>query len=443
MMRIWLAIISLVMTLCLAHAAGEPLARIVVRTKQPVLVGQQVQVDVQVLAPNFFISAPQFPIFDMPGAIVTMPDETGTNFNETIDGISFAGIQKTYVITPRAAGDLTFPPASIAFQYADGSGKAADGTVTLPPVKIVVKLPEGADGAGGILPVAHIAITQSLDRETTGLKTGDALVRTVTITAEGMQAMMIPPPAFDAPEGVRIYRKDPILSDGVPSREGFKGGQRTEHLTYVFEKPGTYTLPAVKLNWLDPETNKAETAEASEIRLAIAAAPSFKPEIAPDLPPAEEAVPATRNWRPILTALGVVLVLTFAIYAFQGWLWPRFRAWLDAVRQARRESEPVYFRKVESAFAGRDNSAAYRALDAWTRRSGFRSIRAWALDTKDPQLQASLQDFQKAIFGGASEASGWTGASELQARIGAARKRVIAKRHKATDTKQALPPLNP
>ena len=67
------------------HAA-EPVVRVDILTPAPIVAGQQVQVQVDVLVPNFFLSPLQFPIFDLPNAIVTLPDVRALNLVETIDG---------------------------------------------------------------------------------------------------------------------------------------------------------------------------------------------------------------------------------------------------------------------------------------------------------------------------------------------------------------------
>src|SRR5262245_29359502 len=103
----------LVAILAASIAEAQPVVRVNVRPAGQHLVGQQVQIDVQVFVPNFFMSAPQFPTLDVPGAVVTMPDDTGLNLSESIKGESYAGIQKTYVFVAQAAGTYTLPPAEI------------------------------------------------------------------------------------------------------------------------------------------------------------------------------------------------------------------------------------------------------------------------------------------------------------------------------------------
>lgn len=101
-----------------AANAAEPVIRVVMPAGAPYLAGQQIDVEVQVLVPNFFMSPLQFPTLDIPGAVVTLSDDRALNFNETIGGETYSGIRKNYSIVPEQAGTFTLPPARIAFSYA-------------------------------------------------------------------------------------------------------------------------------------------------------------------------------------------------------------------------------------------------------------------------------------------------------------------------------------
>src|SRR5262245_46946332 len=368
----------------IAQGAGEPIVRVTLDPKDPVLVGQQVKVKVQVLVPNFFMSGVEIPTIDIPGAIVARPDEGAEHLTETIGGQSYAGIQQSFVITPQRAGDFTLPPAKLTFKYAAVPGQSTDGAVTIPPQKFTAKLPAGVAASGTTPgapaePVAKVTVTQSLDQDLKTLKVGDTLTRTVSAFAERTQAMMIPPPAFEAPDGVRVYRKDPILTDETKDRIGFVGGRRTDRATYLFEKPGEYTLPAIEIGWFNVKTGKQETARAPEIKVSVAENPNAAPAIAPEPPPTQTAVPSAarridwRRWAP--GAAGAALAALPLTWLARRYV-PLYRAWRAARRRARDESEPAYFARAERACRAGDPRVAYQALTAWAPRAGARSMAA-------------------------------------------------------------------
>ena len=371
------------------QGAGSPVVRVTIDAKSPVLVGQQVTVRVQVLVPNFFMSGLEFSAINIRGTIVARPGADAEHLSETIRGERYAGIAQSFVVTPQQAGEFTLPPARITFTYAATPGQATDGAVTLPPRSFAVKLPAGglAPGATPGTPVAKVTVTQSLDRGVDGVKVGDALTRTVSAFAERTPATMIPPPAFDAPAGVRVYRMDPVLSDETKDRVGLIGGHRTDRVTYLFEKPGDYTRPAIEIGWLNPATSMSETARAPAIAVHVAPNSAFVPALAPELPPTSDA-PRSRRKHLDGRRWGSFVVGAVGGWLLAGWLLrryrPRYLAWRQAHRHTREESEPAYFARVARACRANDAPGAYRALGAWTRRADAKSIAAWCADLGDP-----------------------------------------------------------
>lgn len=411
--------------------AAEPLLRVEIVTKPPIVSGQQVQIQVDVLAPNFFLSSPKFPLFDLPNAIVTLPDERAVNLTETINGESYAGIRRSYIVTPQTAGDFTLPPAGITFTYAAVPGQpGVQALVTLPPQKFTVA---GAPAGGGTA-AQQISVAQDLDRDPKTLKAGDTLVRTITVTAEGMQAMMIPVPDFTAPEGVRLYPHDPVLTDKLDQAQGTIGGTRVDRVTYGFETAGSYRLPAIEIAWYDPKTQKNDVAQAPEITVTVAQAAGFTPAIKPP----EITEPAPRH--PVNLRLLGWVAAGVVVLAFLAWLLPRLwrglSAWRDARRRRYEQSEEYSFRQFSRACRGGDGGAVYAALQSWAGRAKVVPLRDWL---KGDAALADYERLEASLFAGAS---GPFDVARLLAGITTARRHWLD-RQAAVAVPAALPPLNP
>lgn len=445
----------------LAHAAA-PLVRVHVLGKQPALVNQQIRFEMEILAPNYFTSAPPFPNIQIPGAIVTMPDESGQNAVEQIGGQTYAGITKTYVFAAQQAGDYVLPPLVVKFTYGGEEGKPMHGQVTLPPTKISAKLPAGAQAAmaasstpgTAAQPVAKVTISQHFDH--TGadkaliqLKAGDALVRTLDTYAELTQAMMIPPPKIDAPNGVRVFSADPKLNDVTKDRVGLVGGQRTDQVTYVFEKPGHYTLPSVDMAWFNVATNKSEIARAPAIQVVVearAAGDGIAPEAAPVAQVVQTPKPFWRNidWKQWLAVAAALLALASAAW----WLAPRLRAWREAAQRRRAAyaiSEAALFEDAAKACQGGSPSAAYEALVRWSRQGLGISLSAWVAQLQDAELHNQWHALQTRLFSAGAEAPAttpWQGGPLLNA-LRPARKRWLATAAPQHPNAHGLPLLNP
>ena len=80
-------------------------------------------------------------------------------------------------------------------------------------------------------------------------RVGDAFTRTVTLMASDVPGMMFPALPLIKMEGLAVYPKPPSVQDQV--ERGDLTGKRTETVTYMCERPGQYTLPALVIPWWD------------------------------------------------------------------------------------------------------------------------------------------------------------------------------------------------
>jgi hypothetical protein len=318
--------------------------------------------------------------------------------------------------------------------------------VRLPPARLTAQLPEGARTEEGVLPVARVTVRQSLDRPTTGLKAGDALTRSITSVITHAQPMMILPPAIAAPDGVRIYRKDPSLDTSVGVHGELNAGRRVDRVTYLFEKPGHYTLPAVEFPWFDAAANKREIARAPAIVVDVAPAAAAGPAIAPEPPPQAQAPPAPSPWLALERRLPWILgafALVWLLYRLWRALWPGYRNRRAARRYAHEHSEPAYFEGFEKACAAGDPLKAYAALARWAGHGGHASIRAWCAALDHASFTADVNMLEQRLFRGpAADAASWSGAA-LGRSASAARDAWRARESQARRQRRTLPGLNP
>jgi hypothetical protein len=429
-----------------AFAAGKPVIRVAFQPSGTVVVGRQVKLTVTILVPNFFLSAPDWPTLDVDGAVVTTPDEVMPHLTETIDGDSYAGVQKLYVIAPQQDGEITLPAVEIHFKYSAVPGQPpVDGVVTLPAAHFTAAWPEGARTDAGVLPVARLTVQQTLDRRGTSFKTGETLTRTITAVAAHTQPMMILPPAISAPDGVRVYEKDPVLSTDLGTRGELNAGRRVDHVTYLFEKPGRYTLPAIEYPWFDAAAKKRMSAVAPAITVDVAqaaAAAAIPPEAPPPPPPAPPPSPWAA-WKKRLPWIAEGLAALVAAIWLAQRLWPRYRAWSTARRHERTESEPAYFTKFEDACSANDAARAYAALARWAWRADHRSIASFCGALGSDGFTKEVSALEQRLFAaGPPSASAWSGGA-LRVAASHARHRWLDSRDHREGQRSYLPALNP
>ncbi|NVP56115.1 BatD family protein [Mycoplana rhizolycopersici] len=420
--------------------AADPLARAALQSKGTLYVGQEVLVDIDVLVPNYFLQPPQFPPIDLPGAIVTLQDGQALNLNETIEGTAYSGIRRTYVVTPQRAGAFALPPAEIPFGYAAVPGQVSQGRVTIPPLRFSVQAAPGVEGGPGVV-AAKVSVTQELDQDPSKLSAGDTLVRTITVRAEGMRAMMIPEPDLVAPDGVRIYHRDPSLSDETDRNGQAVAGIRKDVVSYLFADPGTYVLQAIELSWFDPATEKTQSAGTPEVTVTVAPALASPPAIAPPASPSDEPpFDWLRLGTVVVGALATGLVLALLARGLS-----RLEARWAERRSQQRQSEEAYFRHVVDACNDGSAAGIGKAIDAWSRKAGIAPLQSWLGRFADADTLTAYNAHLQAIYGVPTGREPLATTTVLLSGLGKARNAWLAAAGKNGKAHQspALPPLNP
>ena len=320
------------------------------------------------------------------------------------------------MFTAQQPGDFTLPPVNIDFSYHGDDDKTQQASLTLPQTRISAQLPAGVAAAGAgaaVMSATRLVIHQSLDRDASQLAAGDALVRTVEIQAADTPAMLIPPPRFQAPSGVRLYVADPVLRDSNGEGGSFAGGRRIERVTYVFEDSGRYTLPAVELQWLDPHTQKPATVRAPAVVVQVKSAAHAGERIAPELPVGAAAAAQHKpvDWMRLgiwLAALVLLVALAWTVRR----RWPRWRQRREGIEATRAKSDAAMFEQVLAACGVGNAQAAHLALLAWSQEHAQATPQEWAAQLGEGSLASQLELLQRRLYRGGSSSSSaapWAG----------------------------------
>lgn len=406
--------------LALAQMPGHaPLVRTTLDPVDGIVIGQPVRLHVDVMFPGEMPHPPLVRLGDAPGAQILRFETQAVTIRDRIDDLDYVGQSFEFLVFPRRGGEIAIPAPEVTLLDRNGdpagsaTGKALAMTVTVPP---------GLDPSGPVLVADKVTASESWspDPASVGIRTGGAITRTIRRQAAGVPALGMAELRFTAPDGVRVYVDPPVIDDR--SNRGTVDGQRTDKVTYVFEKPGHYTLPELSQPWWDMagKQARAETLAGLAVTVAAGGADAADPE-------------ATLTRRPaFLAAIGLGAVLLLALAAM---FRRRFKAGWNALRQRSRSSEASARKTLERAAATGDAAGTYRALAAWLDRlppEAADGVRA------DPRTRQLIEGLERALFG--ADAS-WSAA------CGAELSEAVARRHRARrmsrTTANLLPPLNP
>ncbi len=419
-MRVLVALLFL----ALAAIASAPAAPqdIVVRSKldpaKGAVPGQPVKLLVDVL---FAGAMPRPPLVDVgaaSGAQILRFETQAVTIREGVNGKDYVGQRFEFAVFARRSGQIIIPAANVT--VLDRSGDPT-GSVKGQSLTLGVTAPPGLDMSGPVLAATKVTASEKWtpDPSTASFKPGGAVTRTITRHADGVPALGMAEFSFAAPPGVRVYADAPQSDDHV--ERGHVEGSRTDKVTYVFVKPGTYDLPALAQPWWDLQAKQARSETLSGIQVVV-------PEAA------NKAEGGGGIWRvgyTIMAAAGVgALALAFYLAAPRlVLLWRRQHGRSEA-------SEGAARRELRRIAKTGDALSTYRELEVWLHRLPLEAQQAMRGDVRFASLK---QDLERALFGAGPE---WTRARgvELALRAGAFRPglRVLRSPRRAI-----LPPLNP
>ena len=356
-----------------AFAQDGPQAGVTLYPEGPVTVGTPLRVTATLLVPTFMPRPPVWPDLQIADAITRLPDRATHPVTRRIGAESWSGIARTWEIIPQRPADYDLGAPEAVVTYADPETNApVEVRLALPDVAFSATVPAGAEGMDPFLAATSLTLTATLDGLPEAPKPGDAFTLTLTTTAEGPPAMLLPALAerLPTPDGLRAYSRQPALADGATAT-------RTEAIAYVIEQAGDFALPSISLGWWNTDDQTRETATTEAVTIHVESPPGWRPS--------GEAVPV-RNLA--LIALAVLASLaTLVVFARRGRRPPSSAALHRALRAAAQSAPPAEIR----ARLGRWRASLTRMTDAANEYTFERALRAIERPVYGPSTGAEAE----------------------------------------------------
>jgi hypothetical protein len=324
------------------YAAEPVLMRSSLITPGPVWVRQRVAIKVELLTTTFFAGAPVFQLPTIPQAIFMQVEDRPVLGTEQIDDTTYNVQQHELALFVLQPGVYEVPPFLVRFASTPRFGEPpVEHRLTTRTLQVEVRLPPGAEHLPGVISTRTLRLTQTWQPQPGKVaRLGDAFTRTLTVSAPDVPGMVLPPLPLASADGLAVYAHPPVVQDRV--ERGAFTGLRTQTVTYVCERPGAVTLPALRLPWWDLEHQTLMQETLPALTLEIVAPSRWRPwwVVGAGL---LLAVGAVVGWRTRHTLLGT----------WQGW------------QRQRQTSEAGRFTQVQQACRAGNAVAAYNALLRW------------------------------------------------------------------------------
>lgn len=221
-------------------------------SKRDVFVNQQVVYTVKLLNRQRLVNAEYSPPRIEDALLIPLGD--ARTYQTSVNGEQYAVEEQQYAIFPQKSGRLTISPPSFSALVFDAVPRQVnvEGKAVNVSVKPIPTNHQGKDW----LPAKQVSLTETFEQLNTTMDQGSTLIRTVTLQASGLPAQLLPTLNFSDPSQFNAYPEKPELKNTAHSKDII--GRMEVKVTYLFNKPGQVTIPAMHVPWFNVETNKKE-----------------------------------------------------------------------------------------------------------------------------------------------------------------------------------------
>ncbi|SFL40808.1 BatD family protein [Shimia haliotis] len=282
-------------------AAQEPLIEVDLQSDET-LPGQAVTLRVTVLVPTWMARPPEWPSYDSTGLFVRLPERSTSPTSRTIDGQTWSGISRRYLIAPMAPGSYDLPQSSVRVAYADPGGEDIILDLPVPAVNLIGLAPPGTENLSPFIAANSLTLEQSVEGSTESLAPGDSFSRTVSASVSGLAPFLLTAltPEHDI-VGLRAYPATPEISE--TDDRGQLSGTRTETTTYIAEGAVDASLPPISVRWYNIQSGEIETAEIAGVQVSASG-------------PSPAIIPSSQNLLELAGLLAILLLIGLVILRF-------------------------------------------------------------------------------------------------------------------------------
>lgn len=286
-----------------SNQSSEELYLEIETNKESVYVQEQLLFTVRLYYTINGIRNPQFTELEMEDSVIQLIGSPN-QYEKLIDGQRYGVYEKRYVIFPQRSGPHEIPDILFRGEVTDGSSNfvfrnlnTRRVTAFIEGITIdVMERPASVQADDFWLPVSNLTLEENWSTDINNLKVGDSVVRTITMTAAGLDGAVLTPFGPSEIEGLNLY-PDPAEIERT-FVDGAIVGTRIETTTIVPTDSGSVVIPEISIPWWNVNTDQLEATIIPATRLLIA---TIEGEA-----PAEQSVASTENLEELLAQLPVI-----------------------------------------------------------------------------------------------------------------------------------------
>lgn len=292
------------------------------------------------------------------------------------------------------------------------------------PISVVIEPAPSKTSGEPWLPSSNLQLVENWGGENRQFTVGEPVTRTLMLFADGLTSAQLPELKIALPEGLKQYPDQPVLRDRE-SKEGITGIRQMK-VAIVPSRSGSFTLPAINLNWWNINKRRMETASIPEQHIEVLPAPAGETRSAAPREPVA-SLPQQQTAPTLSTAADAATIWpeTLTVLLGLGWLGTSVAWWYSAhkARRSNPEKPPIpgstgktELRAVRAACLANDPEAAGKALLEWGRslwqERPPRTLGSIAEKTTNSGLRKEIAQLERCLY--AETSSSWQGAELLK-----------------------------
>ena len=283
------------------------------------------------------------------------------------------------------------------------------------------------------LPANQVSLTETYDNSSNKLKQGDTLSRTITLQAFGVPAQLLPTIEIQSGSDFNAYSEKPDLNN--TAQEDALVGRSEQKITYLLNKSGQITIPAIELHWFNVETGKEAITSLPAHTLSISMNKTKTSQRAAKVTPSKPSTKPTAHTPEVHeNKLGIWLAASMAAL----WIVTLAVWWFY-----RRKGNPkkAALNELKKACSSNNPTKAQTALLNWAKsqwpESEFLNLNQLDSWLCDPDLKQNIAYLSQALYG-QNKPKTWVG-EDLWLCV----KTFKTKKTKKTHSDYKLPGINP
>ncbi|WP_462174360.1 BatD family protein [Pseudoalteromonas xiamenensis] len=348
---------------------------------------------------------------------LTAPELADTQFTllgkqkeeyEIVDGRRYFVVTREYLMQPNKSGQFTIDGPIFNGQVREGYRRLAISAVGESVALDVKPIPENFPGAWLPSELVHLGEEWKPTEDT--VTVGTPITRTLTLTATGVTQEQLPEISVPQIDGFRTYPDDSERKQ--ISRDGRIISQMVSSIALLPQKPGTFTLPELKVAWFNTKMGKTQYASVPARSITVIADPNAPK--APTLPEVQKTEPETPQIDTIPQQASMPTTMIQAEKSWQDWLllvsgyvlWVLTLGWFlfkkptpasaKVTSSTVTQSDPMV--ELNAAAKLGDTKRYYQALMSLTSKLGAATLSDWASKQNDASLSHEIANLQATLY---------------------------------------------